>query len=252
VTVAGTDGHARRTTFRGRSTDHHHLVLMLVLTFSTGVVDAVGYLGFDRVFTGNMTGNVVILGMGLAGADGLPVLRPVLALVFFILGAAVAGRGLAGAGPGWSRSTTAALAVVTGCCAALAVFVAVVEVHDKEIYGTITTSTLAFVMGVQAAVARSLKVAEITTVVVTSTITGLASEFGLGAGQNPYWLRRILAILLILLGALVGAATLHLNTWSGITLTAVLMASVTVAGHRRHRFDREDRLRPPLPAGDHT
>src|SRR5690606_2579666 len=51
------------------------LPLMLALTFSTGVIDAVGYLGFDRVFSGNMTGNVVLLGMGIAGADGLPVVR---------------------------------------------------------------------------------------------------------------------------------------------------------------------------------
>ena len=41
---------------------------MVALTFVTGLLDAVGYLGLDRVFTGNMTGNVVILGMGLAGA----------------------------------------------------------------------------------------------------------------------------------------------------------------------------------------
>ena len=42
------------------------LPLMLALTFSTGIVDAVGYLGLDRVFTGNMTGNVVILAEQLA------------------------------------------------------------------------------------------------------------------------------------------------------------------------------------------
>ena len=39
------------------------LPLMIVLTFVTGVVDSVGYLGLDRVFVGNMTGNIVILGM---------------------------------------------------------------------------------------------------------------------------------------------------------------------------------------------
>ena len=49
--------------------DRLHLVLMLVLTFTTGIVDAVGFLGLDRVFTGNMTGNVVILGMAAEGAE---------------------------------------------------------------------------------------------------------------------------------------------------------------------------------------
>lgn len=55
----------------------------LALTFVTGIVDAVGYLGLDRVFTGNMTGNIVILGMGVAGADELPVLGPAIALPGF-------------------------------------------------------------------------------------------------------------------------------------------------------------------------
>ncbi|MGQ4427380.1 DUF1275 family protein, partial [Streptomyces violaceoruber] len=40
---------------------------MLALTFATGVVDAVGYLRLDQVFAGNMTGNVVILGMAATG-----------------------------------------------------------------------------------------------------------------------------------------------------------------------------------------
>lgn len=58
-----------------------HVGLMQTLTFATGITDAVGFLGLDRVFTGNMTGNVVILGMGLAGADELPVLGPALAVL---------------------------------------------------------------------------------------------------------------------------------------------------------------------------
>ena len=68
------------------------LWLMMVLTFVTGLVDAVGYLGLDRIFTGNMTGNIVILGMGLAGEDGLPVAGPLVALGAYVVGAAVAGR----------------------------------------------------------------------------------------------------------------------------------------------------------------
>ena len=40
---------------------------LLSLTLTTGVVDAVSYLGLGHVFTANMTGNVVLLGFGLAG-----------------------------------------------------------------------------------------------------------------------------------------------------------------------------------------
>ena len=64
---------------------------MMVLTFVTGVVDAVGFLALDRVFVGNMIGNIVILGMAVAGADDLPVLGPAIALLTFTIGALAAG-----------------------------------------------------------------------------------------------------------------------------------------------------------------
>ena len=59
----------------------HPLTLtLLTLTFTTGLIDAASYLGLGRVFTANMTGNVVLLGFGLAGAAGLPVLSPLVSL----------------------------------------------------------------------------------------------------------------------------------------------------------------------------
>ena len=70
-----------------------HLLLVLALTFSTGIiVDAVGDLGLDRVvFTGNMTGNVAVPGMAPAGGDDLPIAGPALALSGFIGGVLAAG-----------------------------------------------------------------------------------------------------------------------------------------------------------------
>ena len=49
---------------------------LLVLTLTTGVIDAACYLGLGRVFAANMTGNVVLLGFGTAGSTGLPVVGP--------------------------------------------------------------------------------------------------------------------------------------------------------------------------------
>nr|WP_231713337.1 YoaK family protein [Arthrobacter sp. zg-Y769] len=208
---------------------------MLALTFSTGVVDAVGYLGLDRVFTGNMTGNVVLLGMAFAGGANLPILRPVLALVFFMLGAALAGRMLRKGPEGWSSRTSVSLMVVAGFISALAVFTAVADVQGSEILGSTTTSVLAAAMGVQAATAKRLKVAEITTVVVTSTITGLASDSRLAGGNSQYWVRRAAAIALILLGAVAGAAALNVGLWLGLALSAVISIAVAAAGYVRFR-----------------
>src|SRR4029077_16972575 len=65
---------------------------LLVLTFTTGVVDAVSYLGLGHVFTANMTGNVVLLGFGIAGAGGLPIAAPFASLGAYVLGAIAGGR----------------------------------------------------------------------------------------------------------------------------------------------------------------
>ncbi|MUK02823.1 DUF1275 domain-containing protein [Vibrio cholerae] len=219
------------------ATDRLHLWLMLVLTFSTGVVDAVGYLGLDRVFTGNMTGNVVLLGMAFAGGADLPILRPALALVFFMVGAALAGRVLRKGPEGWSGRTSSTLLGVTAGLTALTVYVALIDVHAEEVLGSITTSVLASVMGIQAATAKRLKVAEITTVVVTSTITGLASDSRLAGGKSPFWARRFSAIALIMAGAVVGALALTVDLWLGIAISGVLSGVVTLVGHVRHRHD---------------
>jgi hypothetical protein len=47
-------------------------VALMVLTFITGLVDAVSYIGFGRVFVANMTGNVVLLGFAAAGVSAYP------------------------------------------------------------------------------------------------------------------------------------------------------------------------------------
>src|SRR2546430_13486697 len=71
---------------------------LLGMTVVTGLVDAVSFLSLGRVFTANMTGNVVILGFATAGVPGVSVARSLTALLAFIGGAAVGGRILAGVG----------------------------------------------------------------------------------------------------------------------------------------------------------
>jgi uncharacterized membrane protein YoaK (UPF0700 family) len=63
------------------------LLALSLLTLVTGLVDAACYLGLGRVFTANMTGNVVLLAFGAAGAQGLPVLAPTVALALVGLSA---------------------------------------------------------------------------------------------------------------------------------------------------------------------
>ena len=66
--------------------------ILLTLTFVTGIVDAVSVLGFGRVFTANMTGNVVFLAFAVAGEAGFSMRRSLTALVGFLAGAVVGAR----------------------------------------------------------------------------------------------------------------------------------------------------------------
>jgi hypothetical protein len=66
--------------------------ILLLMTVATGIVDAVSFLALGRVFTANMTGNVVLLGFAFAGVPGLSISRSALALLAFLFGAVLGGR----------------------------------------------------------------------------------------------------------------------------------------------------------------
>lgn len=203
---------------------------MLVLTFTTGINDAVGYLGLDKVFTGNMTGNVVVLGMALAGGTSLPVLGPALALAGFGAGAAAAGRALARDPRPWGPRTTFLFAFVGVTMLALGVALAVAtRTHFVDV---VITTVAAIAMGLQAATARHVAVREVTTVVVTSAITGLAADSWFGNGTGGPWRRRAGAVTLILLGAFAGAALLQWHLAVPMFVAGALILATTVAGAR--------------------
>ncbi|WP_235735279.1 YoaK family protein [Nocardioides alcanivorans] len=225
----------RRDRLRAVPASRMHLWLMLVLTFTTGINDAVGYLGLDKVFTGNMTGNVVILGMALVGDTGLPVLGPALALLGFMVGAAIAGRAQRTAMTGWSRVTAVLLGLVALVMFGLGAVLLVAGNHPEQPVMVTTTTLAAAAMGMQAAVARHIAVKDVTTVVVTSTITGLAADSRVGAHRPGGTARRVLAIALILLGAAAGALALQAHLGLGLLLAGVLIAAVTVVGELHSR-----------------
>lgn len=209
------------------------LVLMLALTFVTGVVDAVGFLGLDRVFVGNMTGNIVILGMGVAGADELPVLGPAVALGTFVVGAFVAGMVLRRRTKGWTTAVTGCLAAGSVILFGAALAAALTDVKEDLGAQIAVAAATAAAMGVQACVARKVAIADMTTVVVTSTLTSLAAETWTRGGREAWWNRRLGAIVLIFLGAVIGALILAVTGVAvALTLAALMSLVVTCAGHR--------------------
>lgn len=225
------------------------LAATVALTFVTGIVDAVGFLALDRVFTGNMTGNIVILGMGVAGADDLPVLGPAIALTAFTAAAYAAGlvlRGGAGR-PGWQHRVTALLTVGAATLTALTVVAAVVGGRPGPGLQIVMAAATAAVMGSQAMAARAVAVADMTTVVVTSTLASLAGETWTRGGRGALFNRRLAAIAVIFAGAVVGAVLLRIHLAAPFGLAAALTAGVALVGHLRLSPRRAGQTVPATP-----
>src|SRR3954471_5322120 len=117
------------------SVQHPLTRTLLVLTFSTGLVDAVSYLGLGRVFTANMTGNVVLLGFGIAGSVGLPVVAPLVSLAAFLAGSAAGGVLARRRGDQHPRHVALALWIETGLVLGAAVLAAAANVRPSSVAG---------------------------------------------------------------------------------------------------------------------
>lgn len=201
---------------------------LLMLTASTGVVDAVSYLGLDRVFTGNMTGNVLFLGFALVGVPGIPFLNNAVALVGFVIGAIAAGR-IVGRGHRLGSLPTRSIVVLAGAGGLLVVAAVAAAVVPALPEGMLlaVTAALAVAMGAQAAAVKPVGNSDITTIVVTSTIVNLSRDSRLAGGDGRQrWVQRLLAVLAMGVGAALGAlCQLHLGTVATLVLGAAVFAA---------------------------
>lgn len=203
------------------------VVALLALTATTGVVDAVCFLGLGRVFTANMTGNVVLLGFGLAGTDGLPILAPLVSLAAFAGGAAVGGVLIRRHGAPRLRVALIGEAALAG---AAAIVCAAADVRAGTVVAGVVIALLAAAMGLRNAVVRKLAVAELTTTVLTMTVTGLAAD---GPAAAKAHVRRVLALAAMLVGALLGALLVHHTLWLPLALVATTALALTRVAPRR-------------------
>ncbi|HEX5505555.1 MAG TPA: YoaK family protein [Thermomicrobiales bacterium] len=151
--------------------------LVVLLAAVSGYVDVVSYLGLGRVFTSNMTGNTILLGLALGQERGLAALRSGVALAGFLAGVAVAAAIVRRADDRevWPPAVTVACAVE---CAVLLAFAAwgarVGAVADRwPVYPLIALSAVA--MGIQSTAVRALGVSGVTTTFITGTWTSLIS-----------------------------------------------------------------------------
>jgi uncharacterized membrane protein YoaK (UPF0700 family) len=212
--------------------------LLVALAFVAGCVDGAGYLHFGQIFTANMTGNTVLLGLALGGRSERPVSNILAALGGFLLGVAV-GAPLARHGARrtvWPRAVTLTLALEGGGLLALATWVtwAGASPAGPTIYGYIGLAAAA--MGLQSLAARRLGVPGITTTVVTTTLVSavgglltlprrrLAREEVRHIGEQG-------AVFLTYGAGALAATVLDARWWpSALWLAALIIALVALAG----------------------
>jgi uncharacterized membrane protein YoaK (UPF0700 family) len=216
---------------RAAGTIRHPLArTLLMLTFTTGLVDAVSYLGIGHVFTANMTGNIVFLGFGIAGSGGLPVVAPLISLAAFLAGAGSGGVLASRLAQRHAQHMARALSIEVLLVALAAILAAAVKVRANAVSGDAVIALLAFAMGVRNATIRRVAVPDLTTTVLTMTLTGLAADSQLFGGSGKGSVRRTTAVLAMLLGALAGALLLKTSLFLPLAVAAAL-ALITFLGY---------------------
>ena len=188
------------------------VVVAAVLTFGTGALDVLVLARLGGVFASVMTGNLALMGLGLARADVATIVHTVIAFLGYVIGVA-AGSALTGPRtpdhPVWPRRVTAVLTIQLALQCALAVGWAL---SGGDAVGGVQMTLLATAaasMGLQGAAVRGLGVTLATTY-LTGTLTGLIANRTLSKAS-----RADAAGLAALIAAVVGAAC------GGLTLATV-------------------------------
>ena len=178
-------------------------LLLVALAFGAGAVDAISYLGLGKVFTANMTGNIVLLGVAVGAGAGSTVVRSAVSLVAFVGG--VLAATLITARPedsrSWPLGVKLALGFEVAAQAALLAGWLASSAHPGTTLQAILVGISAVAMGLQSGAVRALGVAGISTTYVTGTLTGLIGELATGKGLKRDWARRGLVVAAVLVGA---------------------------------------------------
>jgi uncharacterized membrane protein YoaK (UPF0700 family) len=197
---------------------------LFLLTAVTGTVDAACFLGLGRVFTGNMTGNVLLLGFATSGVPGLSFLRSLLALAAFIAGAFLGALlvGPRSRPPRYAAGFLAEWVLLAGG-------LAVVTLGDVAGVGarSAAIALLGVAMGVQNSSVRRMGRTDVNTLVLTTALGGLVAGVVEVGGRPVRAGRRVATVVLLFAGAALGAALeRHAVGWA--LLGALVVATLAV------------------------
>jgi uncharacterized membrane protein YoaK (UPF0700 family) len=210
--------------------------LLVLLTLTTGAVDASCFLHLGNVFSSVITGNLVLLGLSAAAVRATLALHSGVALAGYsagvLTGAPIAAR-RAASEAAWPPSVTVTLLVEFAVLAAFSVGWEITGPHPGGTAQLLLIAGLACGMGIQSAAVRQL--GGMSTTYLTGTLTAVVA--GLVTGNRQPGLARSVGVLAaIVAGATMGGlVTGRAPAWLPAVILTPLAAVVTVsvAGFRR-------------------
>ncbi|GFG71659.1 YoaK family protein [Mycolicibacter senuensis] len=198
---------------------------LLLLTFATGLVDAISVLVLGRVFVANMTGNAIFLGFVFVPGAGFDLTAVLLAFGGFLLGAIFGGRLVRSLGHRPRVWVTAALSVEVVLLLVLAALTGAGVLQYADATRLLLIGGLAVAFGVQNSTARQFGIQELYTTVLTSTIVGLGVDSRLAGGTGERQKLRLGVVLTMIGGAVVGATLARAVVAPVIALAAAVVTA---------------------------
>lgn len=178
--------------------------LVVVLAVTSGATDAIGFLALGSAFTSVMTGNMVLLGVGAASRDGALLLSCAIAILSFVVGAAIGARVAGSAVPGdtvWPTAVSVALWIELALFAGFAALWWGLGSEPDPVWLLIMLGLNAGALGLQSSAIQRFGVSGLSTTYLTGTLTTIVIRLTSGHG-----LRNVGHSLTILLGLVLGAA----------------------------------------------
>jgi uncharacterized membrane protein YoaK (UPF0700 family) len=207
--------------------------LVVLLTVTTGVVDAASFLGLGSVFSSVITGNLVLLGIAAGTSSATLAVHSGVALAGYSLGVAagapLAARRAPGAGT-WPPSVTVTLSAELFVMSVFCVGWELTGTHPGFAVQLVLVAMLAACMGMQGAAVRQL--GQMSTTYLTSTLTGIVSAL-VTRSKHEALPRSVGVVVAIIAGAVVGGLVVKLAPgWLPAAMLAPLGAVIilSVAG----------------------
>jgi len=159
-------------------------IMLLLLACVAGSIDVMSYYRLDHVFTANMTGNTILLGLSIGQGKLASSMHSLAALAGFFTGAFAGALIVENKKKGWSYYITLSVAIECFIIFILALiwFENSTSLQNSVLYISILLSAIA--MGIQSATIRHLNIPGVVTTFITGTITsiGMSAVSGLRNG----------------------------------------------------------------------